>query len=89
VLGATAVGVPASDLVRDALLFGATHRDRWGVGLTTLMCVADLLPQLAEEDRFLALFHGIAAVADDCEGEAPRIDSEPLGGDMPLETLAR
>jgi len=89
VLGATAAGVPATDLMRDALVFGATHRDRWGVGLTTLMCVADLLPQLAEEDRFLALFHGIAAVADDCEGEAPRIDSEPLGGDVPLETLAR
>jgi nitrite reductase/ring-hydroxylating ferredoxin subunit len=88
-LGAIAAGVPAVDLVRDALLFGAAHRDRWGVGLTTLMAVADLLPVLDEEDRFLALFHGIVAVADDCDGEPPRVDSEPLGGNVPLATLAR
>jgi nitrite reductase/ring-hydroxylating ferredoxin subunit len=89
VLGATAAGVSATELVRDALLYGATHRDRWGVGLTTLMAATDLLPVLDEEDRFLALFHGIVAVADDCEGEPPRIDNEPLGGNVPLETLAR
>ena len=53
------------------------------------MAAADLLPLLDEEDRFLALFHGITAVADDCAGEAPRIDSRPLGKDVPLETLAR
>jgi nitrite reductase/ring-hydroxylating ferredoxin subunit len=88
-LGATAAGVPATELVCDALLYGAVHRDRWGVGLTTLMAAADVLPVLDEEDRFLALFHGIAAVADDCDGEPPRVDSEPLGGDVPLTTLAR
>jgi hypothetical protein len=53
------------------------------------MALANLLPVLDEEDRFLALFHGIVAVANDCEGESPRIDSEPLGGNVPLETLAR
>ena len=89
VLGATAAGVPAADLVRDALLYGATHRDRWGVGLTTLIALADLLPVLDDDDRYLALFHGIGAVADDCEGQPPRTDSEPLGGVVPLETLAR
>jgi len=89
VLGATAAGVPATELARDTLLYGATHRDRWGVGLTTLMAVADLLPVLDEDDRFLALLHGIVAVADDCAGEPPRNDSEPLGADVPLETLAR
>src|SRR5947209_12888257 len=89
VLGATAAKVEAADLVRDALLFGAGHRDRWGAGLTTLIAMADLLPVLNEEDRYLALFHGIAAVADDCEGELPRIDSEPLGGKIPLDTLQR
>jgi hypothetical protein len=88
-LGAMAAGIPATDLVRDALLYGAANRDRWGVGLTTLIAVADMLPVLDEEDRFLALFHGIAAVADDCDGEPPRVDSEPLGGMVPLSTLAR
>jgi len=89
VLGATAARVPATELARDALLYGATHRDRWGVGLTTLMAVTDLLPVLDEDDRFLALFHGIVAVANDCAGEPPRTETEPLGGNVPLETLAR
>jgi nitrite reductase/ring-hydroxylating ferredoxin subunit len=88
-LGATAAGVAEKDLVADALLYGAAHRERWGVGLTTLMTAADLLPVLADEDRFLALFHGVVAVADDCEGEPPRVDTTPLGADVPLETLAR
>ena len=88
-LGATAAGIPAAELVRDALLYGAAHRDRWGVGLTTLIAAADMLAVLDEEDRFLALFHGIVAVADDCDGEPPRVDSEPLGGNVPLATLAR
>jgi nitrite reductase/ring-hydroxylating ferredoxin subunit len=87
--GATAAGVPAADLVCDALLYGATHRDRWGAGLTTLMALTNLLPALDADDRYLALFHGIAAVADDCEGQAPRTDTEPLGGAVPLDTLAR
>jgi nitrite reductase/ring-hydroxylating ferredoxin subunit len=99
VLGAGAAGVAPRELVRDAVLYGAVHRDRWGAGLTTLMALADLIPVLDEDDRYLALFHGIAAVADDCEGEAPRTDSEPLGEPIgphagvgpsrSLETLAR
>jgi nitrite reductase/ring-hydroxylating ferredoxin subunit len=89
VLGATAAGVPPTEIVRDALFYGATHRESWGAGLTTLMALADLLPVLDEDDRYLALFHGIAAVADDCEGQPPRIDTESLGGDIPFETLAR
>jgi hypothetical protein len=75
--------------VRDAALFGARQRDGWGTGLTTLVAAANLLPVLAEDDRYLALFHGIGAVADDCEGQAPRHDREPLGGKIPLDTLAR
>jgi nitrite reductase/ring-hydroxylating ferredoxin subunit len=89
VLGATAAGVPSRDLVRDALLYGATHRESWGGGLTTLMALADILPVLDDDDRYLALFHGIAAVADDCEGQPPRTDTEPLGASVPSATLAR
>src|SRR6266487_2015115 len=89
VLGATAAGVPPTEIVHDALLYGSTHRESWGAGLTTLMALADLLPVLDEDDRYLALFHGIAAVADDCEGQPPRTDTEPLGGDVPFETLGR
>jgi nitrite reductase/ring-hydroxylating ferredoxin subunit len=88
-LGASSARVPSSDLVSDALLFGARHRDGWGTGLTTLVAAAKLLPVLGEDDRYLALFHGIGAVADDCEEQAPRRDSEPLSAAIPLETLRR
>ncbi len=53
------------------------------------MALADILPVLDADDRYLALFHGIAAVADDCEGQPPRIDTEPLGADVSFDTLAR
>src|SRR5262249_28159957 len=89
VLGATAAGVPPTEIMRDALLYGATHRESWGAGLTTPMALGALLPVLDDDDRSLALFHGIAAVADDCAGQPPRTDTEPLGGDVPFETLAR
>ena len=89
VLGASAAGVPGAELVRDAVLFGARHRDGWGAGLTTLVALANLLPVLGEDDRYLALFHGLGAVADDCEGQPPRRDREPFGGTIPLDTLGR
>ncbi len=82
-------GVPASGLVSDALLFGARHRDGWGAGLTTLIATGQPASRSGEDDRYLALFHGIGAVADDCEGQAPRRDREPLGGAIPLDTLGR
>jgi nitrite reductase/ring-hydroxylating ferredoxin subunit len=89
VLGAMAAGVQPLEIVRETLLYGATHRESWGAGLTTLTALADLLPVLEHDDQYLALFHGITAVADDCEGQPPRTDTEPLGGNLPLETLAR
>src|SRR5919108_4368022 len=89
VLGASAAHIPVADLVRDAVLFGARQRDRWGAGLTTLVALANLQPVLVEDDRFLALFHGMSAVADDCEGQSPRRDVEPLAGRIPPAALAR
>jgi nitrite reductase/ring-hydroxylating ferredoxin subunit len=89
VLGSSAAGVRDAEIVRDALIHGARHRASWGAGLTTLMALADLLPVLDDDDRYLALFHGIASVAEDCEDEPPRTDTAPLGGNVPLETLAR
>src|SRR6266699_1102259 len=89
VLGAVAAGVQAPQIVRDALLYGVAHRESWGTGLTTLTALADLLPVLNDGDQYLALYHGVAAVADDCEGQPPRTDTEPLGSDVPFETLAR
>ena len=37
-------GVPAAELVEEALLFGARHRDGWGAGMTILTALANVLP---------------------------------------------
>jgi hypothetical protein len=72
--------VPTADIVRQVALFGAQNRDGWGVGLTILTALANLLPVLPEEEEaYLALFHGARRVAADCDGEAPRRERAPLG----------
>jgi nitrite reductase/ring-hydroxylating ferredoxin subunit len=76
--GQLAADVPPADVVRQAALFGARNRDGWGVGLTILTALANLLPVLSEEEAYLALFHGARRVAADCDGEAPRRERAPL-----------
>jgi hypothetical protein len=56
--GELAADVPPTDIVRQVVLFGAMNRDGWGVGLTILTALANLLPMLPEEETYLALFHG-------------------------------
>jgi nitrite reductase/ring-hydroxylating ferredoxin subunit len=77
--GQLAADVPRTDIVRQVVLFGAQNRDGWGVGLTILTALANLLPVLPEEEAYLALFQGARRVAADCEGEAPRRERAPLG----------
>src|SRR4029434_314176 len=57
---------------------GAQNGDGWGVGLTILTALANLLPFLPEEEAYLALFHAARRVAADCDGEAPRRERAPL-----------
>ena len=87
--GELAAGVPVADIVRQVALFGAQNRDGWGVGLTILTALANLLPVLPENDTYLALFHGARRVAADCEGEAPRRERAPLGSRPEPATLRR
>ena len=77
--GQLAADVPRADIVRQVALFGAQNRDGWGVGLTILTALANLLPFLPEEEAYLDLFHGARHVAADCDGEAPRRERAPLG----------
>jgi nitrite reductase/ring-hydroxylating ferredoxin subunit len=77
--GQLADEVPQADIVRQVALFGAQNRDGWGVGLTILTALANLLSALPEEEAYLALFHGARRVAADCDGEAPRRERAPLG----------
>ena len=58
---------------RTGLLFGAKYRNRgWGQGLTMLVCMMNLYPYLAPEDRPRALYQGLSAVARDSAGHPPR-----------------
>src|SRR6516164_9456268 len=77
--GQLAAGAQRADIVHQVALFGAHNRDGWGVGLTILTALANLLPMLPEEEAYLALFHGARRVAADCDGEAPRRERAPLG----------
>jgi nitrite reductase/ring-hydroxylating ferredoxin subunit len=76
---------------RTGLRFGAEYRVRgWGQGLTMLVCMMNLLPRLAAEERPRALYHGLAAVARDCAGSPPRFPIRPLPGEATdLPTLKR
>ena len=61
----------------------------WGVGLTILTALGNLVPRLPEEETCLALFHGARRVAADCTGRAPRRDRAPLESTVDPSTLQR
>lgn len=66
---------------RTGLEFGTTYRrEGWGQGLTIHACMMNLLPALDPEDRSLALYHGLTAVAGNSDGAAPRFPLRPLPG---------
>jgi nitrite reductase/ring-hydroxylating ferredoxin subunit len=67
------------EALRTALSFGArSRRDGWSMGLTILTCAANLLRFLNAHDRPRALYHGLSAVAQDCDGQPPRVPVRPL-----------
>ena len=68
-----ASGVPALDVLRQAVLFGARNLQGWSTGMTILTALGNLLPFLPREEIYLALLHGVRKVAADCDGApAPR-----------------
>jgi hypothetical protein len=67
VLGLIGKGMDYRALIRGAVLFGAHNRDGWGIGLTILTALANLIPSLPEEETYLALYKGISRVARDCD----------------------
>src|SRR6266540_722319 len=89
VYGQLAAGVPPTDIVRQVALFGVRNRDGWGVGMTILAALGNLLPVLPEEETYLALFHGARRVGADCDGEAPRRERAALASRPDLATLER
>lgn len=72
-------GARPAEPFRMGLEFGVRYRQAgWGPGLTILTCMMNLLPYLDAEDKPRALYHGLAAVARDCDGMAPRFGVQPF-----------
>ncbi len=83
-------GAPVKDIVREGALFGAQNRDGWSPGMTILTALANLAPNLPEEEKYLSLYLGMSAVANDCNGQPPRRERHALEGTaVSLETLKR
>jgi nitrite reductase/ring-hydroxylating ferredoxin subunit len=90
VLGLLDTGVAASEIVRTGVEFGTRYRSSgWGAGLTVLVAMANLLPQLAPDDQALALVHGLTFVARDTHNHAPRFAVGALETEaVPIDRLA-
>jgi nitrite reductase/ring-hydroxylating ferredoxin subunit len=72
------------DVFRAGLDFGVARRGGgWFRGLTTLTCFANLLPRLHAADHPLALYQGLADVAEDSVIGPPRFPLDPLPGAPP------
>ncbi|MEO8696647.1 MAG: Rieske 2Fe-2S domain-containing protein [Acidimicrobiales bacterium] len=89
VLGLLDTGVAPAEIVRTGMEFGARYRSEgWGAGLTVLVAMANLLPQLATDDQALALVHGLTFIARDTRNHAPRFAIGALETDeVPFDRL--
>ena len=89
VLGLLDGGASPVETVRRGVSFGTTHRrEGWGTGLTVLIAMANLLPQLDPADRALALVQGLTFLSRDTRGRADHFPLAPLAGDVAPERLA-
>ena len=77
------IGLAGADTSRDILekvsLFTVHNRAAgWSTGLSILTAMANVLPHLDEEDRPLAIYQGVTAVARGTAGQPPSFDLDPL-----------
>ncbi len=68
-----------TEALRSAALFGVRNRaGGWSTGLSIITAMANVLPSLAEDDRPLAIYHGLVHVARSTANQPPNFDLEPL-----------
>lgn len=79
----------ALEVIRVGSTFGIARRDQgWGVGMTVLSAVANVLPLLVPSDRALALTHALRFVARDAQGHPPRSAISALDTDVSVAQLS-
>lgn len=72
-------GSTFSELFKEGLKYGIRYRQEgWGSGMTTLVCMMNLISYSNSNDKARCLYHGLSAVANDCSGEPPRFAVSPL-----------
>ncbi|WP_440763688.1 Rieske (2Fe-2S) protein [Natronorubrum sp. DTA7] len=88
-IGLLDAGVDHREPTATTLEFGARYRESgWGSGLTILGCMANVIDDLAPEDRKRALYTGVRHVASDCAGEPPHFDQPSFSTeDVPFDRL--
>ena len=85
--------VAARDIVSTAAAYGLSqgsprNPSGWGDGMTILTAMANMQDYLADDDRSLALYHGVRSVAEQAEGQISRIHLTPLPvDDAPFDRL--
>jgi nitrite reductase/ring-hydroxylating ferredoxin subunit len=87
--GQLAAGGAPLEILRQAALFGARNLAGWGAGMTILTALGNLLAVLPENEIYLALFHGVARLAADCDGAAPHRRGSALASRPDHRTLKR
>ncbi|WIV67805.1 Rieske (2Fe-2S) protein [Natrialbaceae archaeon AArc-T1-2] len=90
-IGLLEAGVDYREPTATTLSFGTRYReDGWGSGLTILACLANVIDDLAPENRKRALYTGVRHVASDCAGESPNFDQPSFGtSEVDVDRLKR
>jgi nitrite reductase/ring-hydroxylating ferredoxin subunit len=78
VVGLVESGASSDEMVRIGIEFGTSQGNGWGAGLTILTAMRNVLPKLDKTGQILALFHGLAHVAQASAGRPPRHLLRPL-----------
>ncbi|AHG00215.1 ferredoxin [Halostagnicola larsenii XH-48] len=88
-IGLLDAGVDYRSPVERTLEFGTQYREAgWSSGLTILGCMANVMDDVASEDRKRALYTGVRHVAIDCDGEPPTVSQPAFSTtDVSLERL--
>ena len=79
------LGTPVPEIVERAarfpLRFGSRRNARgWGDGLTILTAMANIMDDVGQEERSLALYHGIRRAVEDTSARVERVQLDPLPG---------
>jgi nitrite reductase/ring-hydroxylating ferredoxin subunit len=73
------LGSDPADVFQVGLEFGSLYnKGGWGAGLSIHTCLMNLLPNLDAEDRPLALYQGLSAIARESGGAPPHFVVHPL-----------